>query len=181
MVAVQGPDLMAHPLHIHTYIIHTYIQDGDRIQSLKRYDFKYKPDGVSNRNRTTENVKKHNICIIMNGSTSPLLTVTASTMSLNWSPSIAVFFLFFQFLVWRVPKFFEPYHATLWGDFPTFALHYVMVDTKFLAGGGSRFICSQHIPQSRCFTASFATCSSHSWYSSWLCLIRQVRFSFQGP
>jgi hypothetical protein len=37
-------------------------EDGDRIQSPKLYVLKYKQDGVLNKNRTMDNVQKHNIC-----------------------------------------------------------------------------------------------------------------------
>jgi hypothetical protein len=37
-------------------------EDGDRIQSPKRYVLKNKQDGVLDKNRTMENVQKHNIC-----------------------------------------------------------------------------------------------------------------------
>jgi hypothetical protein len=38
-------------------------EDGDRIQSPKLRVFKYKQDGVLHKNRTADNVQKHNICI----------------------------------------------------------------------------------------------------------------------
>jgi hypothetical protein len=37
-------------------------EDGERIQSLKRYVLKYKQDGVLDTNGTMDNVKKHYIC-----------------------------------------------------------------------------------------------------------------------
>jgi hypothetical protein len=37
-------------------------EDGDRIQSPKRCILKYKQDGVLDKNRTMDNVQKHNIC-----------------------------------------------------------------------------------------------------------------------
>jgi hypothetical protein len=38
-------------------------EDRNRIQSLKRCVFRYKQDGVLDKNRTMDNVQKHNICI----------------------------------------------------------------------------------------------------------------------
>jgi hypothetical protein len=37
-------------------------EDGDRIQSPKRRVLKYKQEDVLDKNRTTDNVQKHNIC-----------------------------------------------------------------------------------------------------------------------